>query len=601
MAARGGRLRLAVDLLTAAEAEARPENPEPVVPYAFALAYTRLQLDGDPTPSLALLPGTLDLLASPAGRDHRAALLEPTLFLLIVVAVYTGDERAWAALDRHAGNATEPVSLCWRAWAGARSTEEAAPTGGEGAAPAVERDETRRRLRAAVAALPADRETPAAWLLLWTAAAIDAVGEHDALANLFARRHAFVTQAFIESLRAHDDFLHGRWDASLAAARDGARTSADHGYAFNEMLFLQNAGEVLAARGDRAALAALEPALGQAARERNMLPLAQRLHGLRALSALAHGRADEAWDHARSLTAPGVVPPRGPWFHLALIDWVQAAVDSGHRPDAVRHLRAVRAAGTARASAHHAFLVTVAEALAAENDADQLFEAVYAFPGAERWPFPLARARLAHGARLRRRGLRVAATARCRAALDTFTRLGATPWAAQAARELGTIEAQAQAQAQAQAPAEAQAEAPAQAQAESGAGSAPSDDIPASHPLLSAQESRIAELAAQGLTNRQIGERLGLSPRTIGAHLYKVFPKLGITTRAGVARALAETRAAARSPRPAPAGGPPGRPPPPSGSARPRPAPAGTPRWGTIRTRGTPPALGKMCRRRTTP
>jgi DNA-binding CsgD family transcriptional regulator len=39
---------------------------------------------------------------------------------------------------------------------------------------------------------------------------------------------------------------------------------------------------------------------------------------------------------------------------------------------------------------------------------------------------------------------------------------------------------------------------------------------------------QIAELAAQGLSNREIGERLFLSPRTIGSHLYRIFPKLRI-------------------------------------------------------------------------
>jgi len=57
--------------------------------------------------------------------------------------------------------------------------------------------------------------------------------------------------------------------------------------------------------------------------------------------------------------------------------------------------------------------------------------------------------------------------------------------------------------------------------------------------LLTAQESEIAALAASGLTNRQIGERLFLSRRTIGFHLYQVYPKLGITTRAALRDALA--------------------------------------------------------------
>jgi DNA-binding NarL/FixJ family response regulator len=55
---------------------------------------------------------------------------------------------------------------------------------------------------------------------------------------------------------------------------------------------------------------------------------------------------------------------------------------------------------------------------------------------------------------------------------------------------------------------------------------------------LTAQELQIAQLAAMGLSNREIGERLYLSPRTIGTHLYHIFPKLGITDRRELALAL---------------------------------------------------------------
>ena len=48
---------------------------------------------------------------------------------------------------------------------------------------------------------------------------------------------------------------------------------------------------------------------------------------------------------------------------------------------------------------------------------------------------------------------------------------------------------------------------------------------------LSTQESAVVQLAARGLSNREIGERLYLSPRTVSSHLYRVFPKLGITSR----------------------------------------------------------------------
>ncbi len=57
---------------------------------------------------------------------------------------------------------------------------------------------------------------------------------------------------------------------------------------------------------------------------------------------------------------------------------------------------------------------------------------------------------------------------------------------------------------------------------------------------LTAQELQIAQLAAEGLSNRQIAERLFLSPRTIGGHLYRIFPKLQITARAQLRDAFAD-------------------------------------------------------------
>jgi len=57
-------------------------------------------------------------------------------------------------------------------------------------------------------------------------------------------------------------------------------------------------------------------------------------------------------------------------------------------------------------------------------------------------------------------------------------------------------------------------------------------------PQLTPQELQIAQLAARGLSNREIGEQLFLSHRTVGSHLYHLFPKLGITTRAQLANAL---------------------------------------------------------------
>ncbi|CCK25199.1 hypothetical protein BN159_0820 [Streptomyces davaonensis JCM 4913] len=482
LAAIGGRLNLAADLVADAATEALPGRPEPAAPYAFAVACTRLQLHGDPMPTVELLPGSLD-------EGRAAGLRDAMLVLLLLAAVLTGDQRAWAAVERHATDPGEPAALCLRAWTGPyRGVHEG--------------------LARAVGRLPRDRETAAAWMLLWAAVGLDAVGgERDALDGSLARGHAYAPRALVDSVRAHDAFLHGRWEEALTVSRAGAETSAVYRHALNETLFLLNTAEVHAARGDLTALTALEPVLGNRARERHLRFVAERFEALKVLAALGHGRAEDAWQHTRAI---------GPaWSHLSLVDRVQAAVDTGRHAEARGRLRAARAAGVADASPHHAFQVAVAEALAAKDvEADERHLAVYALPGAGSWPFPLARTHLSHAKWLRRNGRPEQAATHLRDALRSFTRLGATPWAEQAARELDLVS-------------------------------------PRHDPRLSAQELRIAELAAQGLTNRQIGARLGLSPRTIGAHLYRIYPKLGITTRAGVARALQECRPPeARAPEP---------------------------------------------------
>ncbi|MFG6199997.1 AAA family ATPase [Nonomuraea sp. JJY05] len=118
-------------------------------------------------------------------------------------------------------------------------------------------------------------------------------------------------------------------------------------------------------------------------------------------------------------------------------------------------------------------------------------------------PFERARTELLYGEWLRRARRRVDARARLTAALETFTRLGSTPWATRARTELGA------------------------------AGVSPSP-IDGHDPLsgLTPQERQIIQLAARGLTNKDIAAQLFLSPRTVGQHLYKAFPKLGVTSRA---------------------------------------------------------------------
>jgi DNA-binding NarL/FixJ family response regulator len=57
---------------------------------------------------------------------------------------------------------------------------------------------------------------------------------------------------------------------------------------------------------------------------------------------------------------------------------------------------------------------------------------------------------------------------------------------------------------------------------------------------LTPQELQIAQMAATGLTNRQIGQRLYLSHRTVAYHLYRIFPKLAISARSQLRDVISE-------------------------------------------------------------
>jgi DNA-binding CsgD family transcriptional regulator len=172
-------------------------------------------------------------------------------------------------------------------------------------------------------------------------------------------------------------------------------------------------------------------------------------------------------------------------------------------------LRLIQDVQHAQFSPRLALQAASAEALGAPDElAANLFEAALDIPGIDRWPFEMAQVQLAFGERLRRQQATRASREQLAAALDTFTRLGARPWAERANAELRAT------------------------------GQTRHRAVDSSPRPLTPQELGIAELAATGLTNKQIGARLYLSPRTVSAHLYRVFPKLGIASRAALRDAL---------------------------------------------------------------
>ncbi len=185
-----------------------------------------------------------------------------------------------------------------------------------------------------------------------------------------------------------------------------------------------------------------------------------------------------------------------------------AAVLIGRRDEAISVVDSVSGLAGPAPSPSSIVAVEYAHAVLADDaSAEGLFRA--ALNGAARpYPWHQARLQLAHGAWLRRQRRITESREPLRTARSTFAALGASAWADRADQEL-------------------------RATGEPGW-------RPASRPRerLSVQESRIAELAAQGLSNREIGQRLFLSHRTVSSHLYRIFPKLGITSRNQLARAL---------------------------------------------------------------
>ncbi|TCN41905.1 regulatory LuxR family protein [Kribbella orskensis] len=306
-----------------------------------------------------------------------------------------------------------------------------------------------------------------------------------------------------------DGWMHGRWDEVDVLVAEGRELAKLHGYLRYTWVFDGYISNLVgAARGIETAEAGAAE-LDQWAGSRGALVVKGMAQQIYCLVALGRGDFDTAYRYAAEISPPGVFPPYMPQALWVLFELVESAMRSGREREARAHVEAARAASIDELSSRLAVVVRGAEALVAPEDRrTELFEQALAVPGAEQWPFDLARVRLCYGEALRRERHIAAARRQLSAARAVFDQLGARPWARRAANELRA------------------------------AGLTRSQ---ASHPAaipLTAQEREIAMLAATGLTNKEIGERLALSPRTVAAHLYRTFPKLGITARAALRDAL---------------------------------------------------------------
>jgi DNA-binding CsgD family transcriptional regulator len=225
--------------------------------------------------------------------------------------------------------------------------------------------------------------------------------------------------------------------------------------------------------------------------------------------ALANERFGEAYEHVVRIFDPASVAFHSFVRGWAIADLADAAVRGDGDGDAVRGYVAEWVEIAARTGAPH-LQVQVAYAtaiLAPDPVAERHFRAAIEAAQAE-WPFYVARTQLAYGEWLRRHRRMTQSRAPLREAAETFDALGLVRYAERARRELRA------------------------------SGETVRRRDPGGWAQLSPQELQIAQLAAEGLSNREIGEQLYLSHRTVESHLYRLFPKLGVTSRAQLRDAL---------------------------------------------------------------
>jgi ATP/maltotriose-dependent transcriptional regulator MalT len=266
-----------------------------------------------------------------------------------------------------------------------------------------------------------------------------------------------------------------------------------------------------ALRGEQERVDTLTAQAERASLSTGARPVLASVQHARGLAALGAGRYADAYEHLQRM-----YDPTDAAYHLALRcyaigDLAEAAVRGGHDDD----VRAIVAememvAEQTPSPALHAGLRYARALLADDRATEGLFEAALR-ADLTRWPLARARAQLAYGGWLRRQRRAAESRTLLRAARDTFDAIGAIPWSERARQELRA------------------------------SGETSRRRTPDARDQLTPQELQIARLAAKGLTNREIGEQLYLSHRTVGSHLHRIFPKLGVTARAALGPALGQT------------------------------------------------------------
>jgi len=310
---------------------------------------------------------------------------------------------------------------------------------------------------------------------------------------------------------AWDDYFTGDWDEADSLLGEALQVADQLGYGLLAWPAKLVKALIASARGDDHLTQEFNAVIDWA-RPRGLGAVEWYACQARGLAALGRGDFDEAFQHVCRISPAGTLASHCPHALTVLMDVVEAAIRTDRHAEAAAHVAAMHEAGLAGLSTRLALVTGASSAMIASDDAAPgLFEATLALPGNARWRFDLARVRLIYGEHLRRARAMREAREQLEAALQTFERLRARPWVERAAAELRAT-----------------------GRTKPRAGDEVVD-------RLTPQEFEIVSLAASGLTNKQIAERLFLSHRTVGGHLHRAFPKLGVATRAALRDALAAT------------------------------------------------------------
>jgi DNA-binding CsgD family transcriptional regulator len=304
-------------------------------------------------------------------------------------------------------------------------------------------------------------------------------------------------------IQAWNDIHLGRWAEATSEIAEGAELARETQQTMWSSLADIADALVAALRGDEESVDLALARARSAAAARGQGWLASTIEVVRGIGDLNAGRADAAYTRLRDrLTG---TRDASLW---AIDHFADAAVLIGKVEEGRAALAACGDEAEGRRGPLEVASLEYARAVLSQDETADQRQAL-AIQDLEVWPIHQARLQLHRGAWLRRQRRVADSRVPLRAAGDLFEALGAAPLTARARRELRA------------------------------SGERRRQRDIAACDQLSPQESEIAHMAAKGLTNREIGEQLFLSHRTVGAHLYRVFPKLGVTSRGQLHTALA--------------------------------------------------------------